>query len=112
MKAPSARLGMTPFLLFLFFSSIAAVAHANYNEFKELPVDPSLTAALQHAAAATLAAYPKLTADNFAMTLIDVTRPSAISRADYHGDASFYPASVIKLFFMVEVFHQQKENDP
>ena len=27
-------------------------------------------------------------------------------RADYHGDASFYPASLVKLFFMVETFHQ------
>ncbi len=96
--------------LVLFFAAVAA--HANYNEFKEFPVDPSLTAALQHAADATLQAYPKLTADNLAMTIIDVTRPAVISRADYHGDAPFYPASVIKLFFMVEVFHQQKENDP
>ena len=29
-------------------------------------------------------------------------------RADYHGDAPFYPASVIKLFVMAEVFRQGK----
>ena len=27
-------------------------------------------------------------------------------RADYYGDTSFYPASLVKLFFMVETYHQ------
>src|SRR5207245_7493091 len=61
---------------------------------------------------ATLKSFPKLTADNLSRTLVDVTKPDVTSRADYHGDAPFYPASVIKLFFMAEVFHQHKENDP
>ena len=91
---------------------LAAVARGNFNEFKQLPIDPSLDAALRHAADATLKAFPKLTADNLAMSIIDVTKPDVFSRADYHGDAPFYPASVIKLFFMVETFHQHKENDP
>lgn len=95
-----------PILLF------AAAAHANYNEFKTLPIDPSLDTALRHAADATLKAFPKLTADNLAVSIIDVTRPEVMSRADYHGDAPFYPASVVKLFFMAEVYHQRKENDP
>src|SRR5262249_53115034 len=29
----------------------------------------------------------------------------------YHGDAPFYPASVVKLFYMGEVFHQKRETD-
>ena len=90
----------------------AAVARANFHEFKEVPVDPSIDLALRHAADATLKAFPKLTADNLAITAIDVTKPDVISRADVRGDAPFYPASVIKLFFMVETFHQRKENDP
>src|SRR5438477_3682448 len=91
---------------------LAAVARGNFNEFKQLPIDPSLDSALRHAADATLKAFPKLTADNLAMSIIDVTKPDVFSRADYHGDTPFYPASVIKLFFMVETFHQHKENDP
>jgi len=34
--------------------------------------------------------------------------PPAPTRADYHGDVPFYPASLVKLFFMVEVYHQGK----
>lgn len=91
---------------------VAAAARADFREFKQLPVDPSLDAALRRSAEATLKAFPKLTADNLAMSIIDVTKPDVLSRADYHGDAPFYPASVIKLFYMVEVYHQRKENDP
>ena len=97
-------------LLALLFS--AAAARANFREFLQLPTDPALDAALRHTADATLKAYPKLTAENFAMSIIDVTKPDVMSRADYHGDAPFYPASVVKLFFMVETFHQNKQNDP
>lgn len=96
----------------LVFLLTAAVARANFHEFKDVPVDPSIDLALRHAAEATLKAYPKLTADNLAISAIDVTKPDVLSRADYHGDAPFYPASVIKLFFMVETFHQHRQNDP
>src|SRR5438105_9663120 len=99
---------LSSFIVFFF----AAAAHANFREFQQLPVDPALDAALRHSADATLKAFPKLTTDNLAMSIIDVTKPDVMSRADYHGDAPFYPASVIKLFYMVEVYHQHKENDP
>jgi len=91
---------------------VASAARADFREFKQLPVDPSLDAALRRSADATLKAFPKLSAENLAMSVIDVTKPDVLSRADYHGDAPFYPASVIKLFYMVEVYHQRKENDP
>jgi len=90
----------------------AVTANANFREFQQLPLDPSLDTALRHSADATLKAFPKLTADSLAMSIIDVTKADVFSRADYHGDAPFYPASVIKLFYMVEVYHQRKENDP
>jgi hypothetical protein len=92
-----------PLLLF------ALSAHANFREFSDVPKDPSIDARLRMAAEATLKAYPKLTADNLAMTLVDVTNPTTISRGDYHGDAIFYPASVIKLFFMADVYQTHKE---
>lgn len=85
---------------------------ANYREFVEFPRDPSIETKLRMAADATLAAYPKLKADDLAIVLVDVTNPGTISRGDYHGDVPFYPASVIKLFFMADVFATQKQNVP
>ncbi len=90
----------------------ATVARANFREFKDVPVDPAMETKIRVAAELTLKQYPKLTADNFAISVIDVTKPSTISRADYHAAAAFYPASVVKLFFMVETYHQGKESLP
>jgi beta-lactamase class A len=84
---------------------------ADFREFKILPVDPSLAVAIKRATEDSLKENPRLTADNLAITLIDVTRDSTIQRADYHGDAPFYPASVVKIFYMAETFHQQKQNE-
>src|SRR5260370_6036586 len=92
--------------------AFAAAARADFREFKALPVDPSIATNLKAVVDKTLKENPKLTADSVAISLIDLTKPSTISRGDYHGDAPFYPAWVIKLFFMVEAFHQKKENDP
>ena len=91
---------------------IAVAARADFREFKNLPVDPAITLDLKTVVDQTLKENPKLTADSLALTLIDLTKPSTISRGDYHGDVPFYPASVIKLFFMAETFHQKKENEP
>jgi beta-lactamase class A len=85
---------------------------ANFREFTELPKNPALESALTHAAEQTLKDFPKLTSDNLALSIIDVTKPSTIDRADWHGDAPFYPASVVKLYIMAEVFHQKLEADP
>lgn len=90
--------------LFVFFS--VAIAQADFGEFRAVPVDTALGAALTRAAETTLEKFPKLTADNLALSVIDLTNPEHILRADYHGDASFYPASLVKLFFMVETYHQ------
>ena len=89
----------------------SAIARADYREFKERPVNPAITLNLQHAADDILKQFPKLKAEDLAMTIVDVTNPSTIDRGDYHGDARFYPASVVKLFYMAETFHQHKEND-
>lgn len=91
---------------------VATSAFANYREFAERPVNPALLAAVTRAAEQTLKDFPKLTADNLAISIVDVTNQSTIDRADYHGEAPFYPASVVKLFVMAEVFHQKKETEP
>src|SRR5207237_3341015 len=92
---------------------IAAVAaRADFREFKEIPIDPAIETNLRHVAAATLKEFPKLKDEDLAISVVDLTRQSTISRGDYHGDAPFYPASVVKLFIMAEVFHQRKEAEP
>ena len=53
---------------------------ADYREFKDLPVDPSIQSKLNHAADDIFKQFPKLTPDNLGMTVIDVTMPSAIGR--------------------------------
>lgn len=89
----------------------AAAARADFREFKDVAKDPRIETALRHAAEATLKDFPKLTADNLALSVVDVTKPDLLARGDYHGDAPFYPASVVKLFFMAETFHQKKESE-
>ncbi|HXG57443.1 MAG TPA: serine hydrolase [Thermoanaerobaculia bacterium] len=85
---------------------------ADYREFRNVPVDPSVVAGLRRAAEATLRDFPGLKPENLAISVVDLTGPAALRRGDYNGEAPFYPASVIKLFFMAEVFHQHKENIP
>lgn len=97
-------------LILLLF--IAAAAQADYREFTFIPRDPSISARLRDAAAATLKAYPKLKAEDLAISLIDVTRPDAVARGDHQGDAPFYPASVIKLFFMADVYATHRQGVP
>src|SRR3954470_7346807 len=104
---PRMRIRVAVALLFL-----SASAFANFREFTDLPKNPALELALRHAAEQTLKDFPKLTADNLALSIIDVTKPTTIDRADWHGDVPFYPASVVKLYIMAEVFHQKKETDP
>lgn len=88
------------------FFSLSVAAFADFREFKAVPIDAKLGAKITHAAETSLKDFPRLTADNLALSVIDLTKRDAPVRADYHGDAPFYPASVIKLFFMVETFHQ------
>src|SRR5215212_3138607 len=97
---------MRKLLLLLLF---ALTARADYREFLDVASDPSLATKLRMAAEATLKAYPKLKAEDLAISLVDVTNPALIARADYHGDEHFYPASVIKLFFMADVYATHKE---
>src|SRR4051812_35751951 len=99
------RLRSLAVFLLLFFPF---ASHADFREFKDVPVDPSIATKLRHAAEETLKDFPKLTADNLALSAIDVTNANTIGRGDYHGDANFYPASVVKLFYMVETYKRVK----
>lgn len=94
------------------FVLLATSAFANFREFTDLPKNPELELAAKNAAEQTLKDFPKLTADNLAISIVDVTKPTTIDRGDWHGDAPFYPASVVKLYIMAEVFHQKLQADP
>jgi beta-lactamase class A len=88
---------------------LALTARADFREFTDVARDPSIEYKVRTAAEATLKAYPKLKADDLAITVVDVSKPATLSRGDYHGDAPFYPASVIKLFLMADVYATKKE---
>src|SRR5512140_2069812 len=90
----------------------AAVARADYREFQAVTRDPSIESKVRHAAEDSLKQFPKLTEGNLAISVVDVTKPETIGRGDYHGAVAFYPASVVKLFFMTETFHQGKQSAP
>lgn len=85
-------------------------ARADYREFVDVAPDPSLATKLRLAAEATLKQYPKLKAEDLAISIVDVTNPTLVARGDYQGDTRFYPASVIKLFFMADVYATRKQN--
>jgi beta-lactamase class A len=51
----------------------------------------------------------KLRADELAVTLVDLRDPNEPVRASYRGDVQIYPASVIKLFYLVAA-HRQMED--
>ena len=91
---------------------LATTVFADFREFTYFPKDPALTTKLRFAVDATLKAYPKMKAEDLAISVVDVTNTSTISRGDYNGDAPFYPASVIKLFFMADVYATRKQTVP
>ena len=97
---------MLRLLLALLFLLTPLIARGDYREFRAVPVDAALAAKLTRVAETTLKEFPKLTAGNLTLSVIDLTKPESVVRADYYGDAPFYPASLVKLFFMIEIYHQ------
>jgi beta-lactamase class A len=52
------------------------------------------------AAASTRFTTPPLRPEQIAITLVDLSAPGALRRANHRGNVSTYPASVIKLFYL------------
>lgn len=75
------------------------------------PVHPAAQAVVDTAvqAARTRFTDPSLRADELAVTLVDLTRPDAPARGSYRGDVPIYPASVVKLFYLLAA-HQWLED--
>ena len=90
---------------------LAAVsAAADFREFSALPKDPTLEARVRAAAEKSLRDLPALKREDLGITVVDLTDPAAMARADFNGDVSFYPASVIKIFFMADMYLQNKQH--
>lgn len=77
-------------LLSILFASFTAFAQNN-----------SLQNALDRTVAEAFAKYPKLETNQLAVTAIDLNQKSNPPLASFRGDAPIYPASVIKLFYLV-----------
>ena len=62
-----------------------------------------LQAVIDAAVHQTLAKFAdkQLKPDQLAVTLVDLRDPQHLIRASYRGDAQIYPASVVKLFYLV-----------
>ena len=86
----------------------AATVLADFRQFEKVPVDAALGSKLQQVAVDTLVEFKndKFTSNDIALCVVDLTDPAAPRRANYNGGVPFYPASVVKLFFMTEVMHQ------
>lgn len=96
-------------ILFALLLLATTPTHADFREFTRVTIDPRIESAVRAAAEATLRDFPKLKADDLAITVVDVTNDRLPARGDYHGNAAMYPASVIKLFFMTDVYLTKKE---
>lgn len=96
--------------ILLLLLACAATAQANFREFVAISQSDQLRESIQRTVDATLKEFPALTADNLAISVIDLTNRDKLLRADYHGDAAFYPASAIKLFVMAEIFAQHRQS--
>lgn len=70
---------------------------------------PALQAAVDRAVAETCAEFtsPALKPDQVGVTVIDLRGPTPV-RASHRGGERFYPASVIKLFFLAYAHHQME----
>lgn len=100
------------FKLIVALTLVAVSARADFREFKQISVDPAIETKLRRAAEVSLQQFPAMKAEDLAITLVDLTKPQVLARGDYHGEAPFYPASVIKIFFMADTFLQKKFDTP
>jgi beta-lactamase class A len=72
---------------------------------------PELQAVLEKAVGETLNKFTskKLVSDNLAATLIDLRDAKNPKMASFRGDAKIYPASVVKMFYLVAVHQWLKD---
>ncbi|NBV22504.1 MAG: serine hydrolase [Proteobacteria bacterium] len=67
---------------------------------QDAPPAPRVQAVVDSAVAETRKQFPKLQADQIAVTLVDLHDAENPARGSYRGSEQIYPASVIKLFYL------------
>jgi beta-lactamase class A len=69
----------------------------------DMPSNPALQELVNEAARKTLEKFKdkKLQESNLAITLIDLTNPQNPAQASFRGSEPIYPASVVKMFYLV-----------
>lgn len=77
----------------------------------EFENSPSLQSLLNTAVGEVLNSYPagKFKTEEIAATLLDMRDPNSIRMASLNGEVRIYPASVVKMFYMVAL-HQQLQD--
>ncbi|HEY0051173.1 MAG TPA: serine hydrolase [Pyrinomonadaceae bacterium] len=120
MKKISALL-ILPLIVCLFFVSARAQkktvpkksAPTNVQKYEPPVIEnaPELQSVLSKAVGETLNKFisKKMQPDNLAVTLIDLRDPKNLKMANFRGDAKIYPASVVKMFYLVAV-HEWLKN--
>ena len=98
-------------LRWLFLGAMILSSVSNSGSANLPPVSAALQAVLDRAVAETLQEFrpQKLESNQLAVTVIDLTRTNQWERASFRGEASIYPASVVKLFYLVAA-HQWMED--
>lgn len=100
-RRPTARAWLPTSLAVLLASS----ALADVRQFEKLPVDSALEESLARIARESLEEFPaKLKPGNLSITVVDLSADP--KRASFEGSASYYSASVVKLFYLVSVHDQ------
>ena len=91
-----------PLLLLLlpFWLSLFVIINSASGQSTNAAPTNALAAVVTAAVRAAREQFPKLQADQIAITLTDLRDPARPLRASHRGDAAIYPASVIKLFYL------------
>jgi Beta-lactamase enzyme family len=88
-------------------------ALTNVQKYEPLALEnsPELQTILTKAVGETLNKFmaKKIQSDNLAATLIDLRDPNNLKTANFRGDAKIYPASVVKMFYLVAVHQWLKD---
>src|SRR5882672_4628579 len=99
------RIFRTPLLLgSLLLSVLVQTATPQTNQSRlEFQLSPRLQKIVDHSVQQTLAQFApqNLQPNQLAVTLVDLHEPARPERASYRGDERIYPASVIKMFYLV-----------
>ncbi len=91
--------------------NITAQANSRMQANSKLQTDTALQAVVNQAIAAARARFPTLKEDELAVTLIDLTNnlQGDYKAASYRGNEPIYPASVVKMFYMVAAHNQMQD---